>query len=127
MIDGANQLSGLPALWWVIRRWPRLRDEMTSARGYIAHRIWFVFPLTIGISSWWEDENAAYRFAHMPVHRMFWHWAASSGQTKGGWLASYRYANGGPLWGNGVETMMRRLGRVVPATSHEPPRRPPGE
>jgi hypothetical protein len=124
MIDGANQFSGPRAVWWVVRHWPELRREMTSARGYIAHRLWYVFPLTLGITSWWEDENAAYRFAHLPVHRQFWKWAASGGNTAGGWLASYRYLHGGPLWGNGVATMMQRLGRVVPGATNEAPRRP---
>jgi hypothetical protein len=127
MIDGANQFRDVRALWWVVRYWPRLRNEMMSARGYIAHRIWYVFPLTLGITSWWQDENAAYRFAHLPVHREFWRWAASRGKTRGGWLASYRYVSGGPLWGNGVEAMVRRLGRFVPEPTNEAPRQPPGD
>ncbi len=127
MIDGANQFQGPASLWWAVRHWPALRKEMTGARGYIAHRVWYVFPLTLGITSWWQDENAAYRFAHLPVHRTFWRWAASGGKTKGGWLASYRYVSGGPLWGNGVESMMSRLGAFVPAPSRKPPNGPPGE
>jgi fumigallin biosynthesis monooxygenase-like protein len=126
MIDGANQFSGVRALWWVVRRWPKLRKEMTGARGYLAHRVWYAFPLTLGITSWWQDENAAYRFAHLPVHRDFWGWAASGEKTKGGWLATYQYVKGGPLWGNGVAVMMQRLGKVVPAANNEPPRPPPG-
>ena len=126
MVDGANEFGGVAALWWVIRRWPQLRLEMTGARGYVAHRIWYGFPLTLGITSWWADENAAYRFAHLPVHREFWGWAASGGNTKGGWLAFYRYTNGGPLWGNGVKAMVRRLGRFVPAPPNQPPRPRPG-
>jgi hypothetical protein len=126
MIDGANQFQSPAALWWVVRHWPALRKEMTGARGYIAHRIWYAFPLTLGITSWWEDENAAYRFAHLPVHYTFWRWAASGGKTKGGWLASYRYVSGGPLWGNGVEAMMGRLHGFVPPPSAKPPNPLPG-
>ncbi len=127
MLDGANQFSSPRGLWWVVRRWPALRREMTSARGYIAHRVWYAFPLTLGITSWWQEENAAYRFAHLPVHRDFWRWAVSGGQTRGGWLATYQYGSGGPLWGNGVEAMMRRLGSFVPPAPEGPPRPPPGE
>lgn len=127
LLDGANQFASARAAWWVIRRWPSLRREMTSARGYIAHRVWYAFPLTLGITSWWEDENAAYRFAHLPVHREFWLWAVSPGRTRGGWLATYQYSNGGALWGNGVEAMTRRLGGVTPPASNQPPRQPPGK
>jgi len=88
IIDGANQFQGAASLWWVVRHWPALRKEMTAARGYIAHRIWYAFPLTLGITSWWEDENAAYRFAHLPVHRIFWRWRHRLARPKAaGWQA----------------------------------------
>jgi hypothetical protein len=125
LVDGANELSGPRALWWVIRRWPALRRELQNAPGYVAHRLWFEHWFTVGLTTWWVDERSVYRFARMPVHVDFWRWASGSRGTKGGWLASYRFVRGGPLWGNGVESMMARLGDFVPEASGEPPPPPP--
>jgi len=124
LLDGANELVGLRALLWVARRWPALRRELTATPGYVAHRLWYAFPYTIGLVTWWESEAAAYRFAQSPVHLQFWTWAIDTRHTKGGWLAHYRYVRGGALWGNGVTTMMRRLSGFSPPAGH-PPRRPP--
>lgn len=125
LLDGANELSTLRNLWWVVRRWPTLRRGLRSAPGYIKHRVWFVPPRTIGLTTWWEETGAAYRFAHSPAHLLFWRWGAEPGHTRGGWLALYRYVEGGPLWGNGVEAMVRAFGGHVPAPTNEPPRMPP--
>jgi hypothetical protein len=127
LIDGATELRGPRALWWVARRWPPLRRELTGAPGYVAHRLWYVFPFTVGLTTWWSEERAAYRFAHMPVHLKFWSWAARGRSTRGGWLATYRFERGGPLWGNGVEAMMKRFGPFVDAPLHEPPRATPAD
>jgi len=126
LLDGANELSGLRALIWVIRRWPDLRRELTSTPGYVAHRFWYGFPYTFGLVTWWESEAAAYRFAHRPVHLEFWSWATDARHTRGGWLAHYRYVRGGALWGNGVTAMMRRLSTFSPPAG-QPPRRPPAK
>ena len=126
LLDGANELTGLRAAFWVVRNWPRLRGELTGAPGYIAHRAWFARPWTIGLTTWWADEAAAYRFAQLPEHRRFWAWASEPGHTRGGWLAHYRYVRGGPLWGNGVGSMTSRLEGWVPTPSGQPARRPPG-
>ncbi len=125
LVDGANELSGPRALWWVMRRWPALRRELESAPGYVAHRLWYKPVLTVGLTTWWTDEKSVYRFAHMPTHLEFWRWASRSGSTRGGWLATYRYERGGPLWGNGVESLMSRLGDFVPEATGEAPPPPP--
>lgn len=127
LVDGANELSGPRALWWVARHWPAMRREMKSARGYVHHRLWYSRPWTVGLTTWWEDEAAAYRFAYMPEHLKFWSWAASSRVTRGGWLAVYGFADGGPLWGNGVRSMMRPFERFVPPPTGETPRPTPKE
>lgn len=127
LIDGANELRGLRSLWWVVRRWPALRRELTGAPGYVAHRLWYVLPYTIGLTTWWSNERAAYRFAHMPTHLEFWRWAARRGSTRGGWLATYRLERGGPLWGNGVEAMMSRFGPFVGPAPEEPPQPAPSD
>lgn len=124
LIDGANQLHGVRALLWLVRRWPALRREMTATEGYLAHRLWFAFPLTMGVTSWWADDNAVYRFAHQPEHLRLWRWATGPGRSRGGWLARYRYVDGGPLWGNGVEVMMQRLAGIVGPASGVPPALP---
>src|SRR5437899_2299601 len=87
LLDGANEFSGPWAMLWVASRWPALRRELVGARGYIGHRVWFGWPWTIGVTSWWQDEAAAYRFAHLPQHLRLWAWAAQTGRTRGGWLA----------------------------------------
>jgi heme-degrading monooxygenase HmoA len=119
MLDGATELSGLRAAIWVTLHWPRLRRELTGTPGYIAHRLWFGWPWTIGLVTWWADEAAVYKFAHRPEHRRFWAFGADPAHTRGGWLAHYRFTRGGPLWGNGVRTMTTRLeGWVPPASNH---------
>ena len=125
LADGANEFGGPLALLEAAWRWPGLRREMLSARGYVGHRLWIAFPFTIGLHSWWEDEAAAYRFAHLPNHLEFWEWARRPGRTRGGWLAFYAYAHGGPLWGNGVTAMVRRFGRFTPAPTGAPPQPTP--
>ena len=125
LLDGANELTGLRALVWVAVHWPKLQREMTSAPGYIAHRAWFSWPWTVGLTSWWADEASAYRFAHLPEHRRFWTWGSKARNTRGGWLAHYRYARGGPLWGNGVRAMTTRLASWTPAATDKPPRPAP--
>lgn len=127
LIDGATQLRGPRALWWVARRWPALHRELTGAPGYVAHRPWYAFPFTVGLTTWWSEERAAYRFAHMPVHLEFWSWAAGRGSTTGEWLASYRFERGGALWGNGVEAMMKRFAPFVGSPPDEPPRPAPAD
>jgi hypothetical protein len=122
LLDGANELSGPLAMLWVARRWPALRRELVGARGYIGHRLWFAWPWTVGVTTWWQDEAAAYRFAHMPQHLRLWAWAAGTGRTRGGWLAHYRYVRGGPLWGNGVQSLATRFANHVPAPPGAPAR-----
>lgn len=125
LLDGATQVSGLRSLWWVLRRWPALRKEMMTAGGYIQHRVWYVLPYTIGLTSWWEDEKSAYGFTRLPVHLAFWKWGTNAGHTRGGWLATYRFVGGGPLWGNGVESMMSTFGGVIPPAAGRPAKPPP--
>lgn len=127
LVDGANELAGLRALAWVAIHWRALRRDMTRTPGYIAHRVWFALPLTIGLTSWWESERAAYDFARSHGHRMFWRWGSQPGHTRGGWLAFYRYDHGGPLWGNGVAAMVSRLGGRVGRPSGRPPRQLPSD
>ncbi len=125
LVDGANELRGPRALWWVVRKWPSLRRELESAPGYVAHRLWYAPPFTVGLTTWWEDERSVYRFAHFPTHLEFWRWATQRDSTRGGWLATYRYQRGGPLWGNGVSQMMQKLGGLVPESTGGRPRPPP--
>src|SRR5207244_2006906 len=66
LADGANEFDGLFAMVQAAGRWPGLRREMRGAPGYVAHHLWFAWPTTVGILSWWEDEASAYRFAHLP-------------------------------------------------------------
>ena len=127
LADGANDFGGPVASLQAARRWPRLRRELTGARGYVSHRLWYRFPFTVGLMSWWEDEAGAYRFAHLPAHLEFWEWAAIPGRTNGGWLAFYAYAHGGPLWGNGVPIQVQRFGRFTPAPDGKPPRPTPAQ
>ncbi len=100
---------------------------MSSVPGYVAHRLWWHMPLTIGLTSWWSDEKAAYRFAHMPVHLEFWAYAERKNATHGGWLAVYRLESGGPLWGNGVKAMMDRFGDFVGPSDDRPPQPTPAD
>src|SRR5258708_39311536 len=108
LADGANEFDGVFAVLQAAWRWPRLLREIRNAPGYVTHRMWISFPYTVGLLSWWEDEAAAYRFAHLPAHLEFWEWATSPGHTRGGWLAFYAFEHGGPLWGNGVGKQVRR-------------------
>jgi hypothetical protein len=126
LIDGANEVAAVWRFWWVVRHWPRLRRALTGSPGYIGHRLWFRWPRTIGLMSWWTEEKDAYRFAYTPAHLEFWRWGHQSRHTRGGWLALYRYVDGGPLWGNGVETLARTFAGVVPPPSGAPARPPPG-
>ena len=127
LADGANEFGGLIALIQAGRRWPRLRREMVGAPGYVGHRIWYGFPYTIGLLTWWQDEASAYRFAHLPAHLEFWEWAQIPGKTVGGWLAFYAYAHGGPLWGNGVRRQVGRFGRFTPPPTDLPPKKTPAQ
>jgi heme-degrading monooxygenase HmoA len=121
LIDGATEFAGPMALLGAVRRWPRLRRQLVTTPGYVAHRLWFRLPTTIGLFTWWETEGAAYRFARSPAHLAIWRWAAEERPTRGGWLALYRLQRGGPLWGSGVRHRVRAFGRFVPPPSGEPP------
>jgi heme-degrading monooxygenase HmoA len=125
--DGANEFDGFVAILQAARRWPALRDEMRRASGYVTHHLWFSFPFTVGILSWWEDEASAYRFAHLPAHLEFWEWATRAGHTRGGWLAFYAFDHGGPLWGNGVRKRVASFGRFTPQPSGAPPKGTPAQ
>lgn len=125
LMDGANELTGPAALAWVVWHWPALRRELCSTPGYIAHRVWYAPPWTIGLTTWWRDARSAYTFAHRPIHLAFWRWAEHPARTRGGWLATYRYVRGGALWGNGVRAMTRRLGDLTDAPDGAPPRAAP--
>lgn len=126
LIDGATEFSGIRGIAGVVRRWPALRRALVTSPGYVAHRVWFRFPTTIGMLTWWETEGAAYGFARSPAHEEIWRWAAAGDDpTRGGWLAMYRLHHGGPLWGNGVEHRVRTFGRFVApptGTRPDPPR-----
>jgi len=125
--DGANEFDGLVALVEAAWRWPGLRREMRAAQGYVSHRLWYSFPTTVGIFSWWEDEASAYRFAHLPAHLEFWEWATRPGHTRGGWLAFYAFAHGGPLWGNGVRKQVLDFGRFTHQPDGAPPKGTPAQ
>lgn len=123
--DGANEFGSPAALVQAGLRWPGLRRELMGTPGYVGHRLWYGFPYTVGLLTWWEDEASAYRFAHLPAHLEFWDWAIIPGKTNGGWLAFYAYHHGGPLWGNGVRSQVERFGRFTPAPSGGPPKLTP--
>jgi heme-degrading monooxygenase HmoA len=125
LLDGANELTGVRAVIWLVRQWPALQRELMDSRGYLGHRLWFAWPWTIGLTTWWRDEAAVYRFAHLPQHRRVWAWGAEPGHTNGGWLAHYRFVRGGPLWGNGVRVMASRFAGYVPDPSGAPARKVP--
>jgi len=125
LADGANEFDGLLALLQAAMRWRGLRREMRDAPGYVAHHLWFAWPTTVGIFSWWEDEASAYRFAHLPAHLEFWEWATKPGHTRGGWLAFYGFGHGGPLWGNGVRKRVTTFGRFTPAPTGDTPKGTP--
>ena len=125
LADGANDFGGLIAFLQAAKRWPGLRRELVTARGYVHHRLWYRAPYTVGLLTWWEDEASAYRFAHLPAHLEFWEWAGTPGKTRGGWLTFFGYAHGGPLWGNGVPIQVRRFGRFTEAPDGNPPRPTP--
>jgi len=127
LADGANEFGGLLPLLQAAWRWPALRREMLNASGYVQHRMWFSFPFTVGILSWWQDEAAAYRFAHLPAHLEFWEWAGEPGRTNGGWLAFYAFAHGGPLWGSGVRKQVKYFGRFTNGPDGQPPRGTPAQ
>jgi hypothetical protein len=124
LFDGATEVTGWRQLLWILWHWRWLRRDMRTAPGYVAHRVWWGFPFTIGLITWWESEAAAYRFARGPAHLYFWNWGMDPDHTAGGWLADYRYVRGGALWGNGVQDMMRRLGGRTGPASGQPARRP---
>ncbi len=121
MVDGANEFDGIRGLAGMLRRWPRLRRELVSTPGYVSHHVWYGFPTTIGLFTWWESEEALYAFARSHAHEEVWRWAASGGSTRGGWLVVYRMQRGGPLWGNGVERRVRTFRGFVRAPSGAPP------
>lgn len=125
LVDGATEFAGLRGLAGAIRRWPGLRRDLRATPGYVAHRLWFRPPVTIGLLTWWDTERGAYDFARSPSHTEIWRWAAEEQPTRGGWLAVYRLQHGGPLWGNGVAHRVGTFGRFVNAPSgHRPD--PPG-
>ena len=121
LIDGATEFAGARDLAGMLRRWPRLRRELVSSPGYVSHQVWYGFPTTIGLFTWWESEEALYAFARSHEHEGVWRWAVSEGSTRGGWLVVYRMQRGGPLWGNGVERRVRTFRRFVRAPSDAPP------
>jgi heme-degrading monooxygenase HmoA len=125
LADGANEFDGLVAMLQAAKRWPQLRREMVGAPGYLTHHLWFSWPTTVGILSWWEDEASAYRFAHQPAHLEFWEWATRRGHTRGGWLAFYPLGHGGPLWGNGVQKRVTTFRRFTAAPTGAPPKATP--
>ena len=127
LADGATEFAGLAALVWAAWRWPALRRELRGAAGYVAHQVWFAWPSTVGILSWWEDEASAYRFAHLPAHLRFWEWATTPGRTRGGWLVFYPLGHGGPLWGNGVAKRVRTFGRFTAPPTGDAPRGTPAQ
>ena len=125
LFDGATEFAGLKGVLWAMWHWPALRRAMKDTPGYLAHRLWYGFPYTIGLVTWWKDEAAAYRFSRTPSHLAFWSYAAQGPTTRGGWLAHYRYVRGGPLWGNGVRAMTSRLGGLGPPPTDTRPRQAP--
>jgi hypothetical protein len=127
LADGANEFAGPVALMQAAWRWPGLLREMRGAPGYVTHRMWIALPFTVGLLSWWTDEAAAYRFAHLPAHLEFWEWATRGRRTRGGWLAFYAFAHGGPLWGNGVRDQVRRFGRFTPPPTGASPTGTPAQ
>jgi len=102
LVDGASHVRGLRGWIGLVRRWPALRKELISTDGYVAHRIYFAGPATIGLLTWWQSRTALVRFAHGTAHHEVWDWAVTRNTTKGGWLATYEMTGGGPLWGSGT-------------------------
>jgi heme-degrading monooxygenase HmoA len=121
LVDGVTEFSGIGGLFGAARRWRRLRRDLVRTPGYVAHRLWYRFPTTIGLLTWWEEERGAYAFARSPAHLEIWRWAADGTPTRGGWLAVYRFAHGGPLWGNGVAHRVGAFGRFTRAPLGAPP------
>ena len=62
LFDGATEFAGPWGLLWALWHWRALRRAMKDTPGYLAHRLWYGFPYTIGLVTWWKDEAAAYRF-----------------------------------------------------------------
>jgi heme-degrading monooxygenase HmoA len=85
---GAPEVAGPPEGPEVIHRDVRLRAR-------------FVPPRTFALTTRWETEADAYRFAHTPEHLAFWRWGSVPGNTRGGWLVVYRYERGDRCGGTG--------------------------
>jgi heme-degrading monooxygenase HmoA len=113
VVDGANRMRGLRALALLAWHAPRLRRELVAAPGYLRHHLWYRWPLTVGLVSFWSDTASAYAFAHGPAHLALWRRAARTGFTSGGWLAVYRFHHGGELWGDGAPHAKRGFEALV--------------
>lgn len=113
VVDGANRMSGPLALLRLAWHAPRLRRELVAAPGCLRHHLWYRWPLTVGLVSFWTDAGSAYAFAHGPAHLALWRLAAGSRFTSGGWLAVYRFHHGGELWGDGVPHAKRGFEALI--------------
>jgi hypothetical protein len=127
VVDGANHMAGFRSLAWLLWKAPTIRRELVAAPGYVRHHLWYRWPLTVGLLSFWTDARSAYAYAHLPVHLSLWRRASRRDFTRGGWLAVYRFHNGGELWGDGVPAARQGFEHLIerPRRYRESPASPP--
>jgi len=102
MFVGATRYSGPLALVRLSVNYLRMVRDMKRMKGYLWHKVYWQFPLTLGAVAFFTDRDALLRFARSRHHRKLMLWLTDGRRNaKGGFIRLYDanphgYSNG--IW-----------------------------
>jgi hypothetical protein len=67
----------------------RMTKRLKSSPGYCGHKVFYIFPLTMGTIAFFDSYNALKEFERSPEHRALRKWASIPGKTKGSFIRIY--------------------------------------
>jgi hypothetical protein len=107
--------------------WLRLVRDMKRMRGYLWHKVYWQFPLTLGTIAFYTDRDAMLVLARSRHHRRLMAWVTDGTRNAtGGFIRLYRAEPGG--YSNGIwraeDNSMAHIPRFTPLSAERGPEGP---
>jgi hypothetical protein len=122
MFVGATRYRGLFSLITLTLNWMRMVRDMKRMKGYLWHKVYWEYPLTLGTMAFFADRDALLRFARSRYHRKLMMWVTDGTKNAtGGYIRLYNAEPGG--YSNGIwraeGEVMRHIPEFTPLSTEE--------
>ena len=80
---GGTRYAGVRPMLGLMRHWRRVRNAMQASEGYLGHHIWFRFPFTFGMMTFFETQQQMMAFSQNIRHEQAANWMYIPGVAEG--------------------------------------------